>query len=170
MASHPSPRCPTMQVTSNQVVTMHYTLTNPEGEVIDSSQGKAPLAYLHGHGNIIPGLEKQLEGKAVGDKLKAEVPAAEGYGERNPEMVVEAQRSQFPEGVELEAGMRFQAQTPNGPRIAEIQKVEGDTVTVDTNHPLAGVDLTFDVEIMEIREATSEEIDHGHVHSGSCGH
>ncbi|MEX0331902.1 MAG: peptidylprolyl isomerase [Puniceicoccaceae bacterium] len=159
-----------MQITSNQVVTMHYTLTNPAGEVIDSSEGKAPLAYLHGHGNIIPGLEKQLEGKVVGDKLKAEVPAAEGYGERNEEMVVEAQRSQFPEGVNLEAGMRFQAQTPAGPRIAEIKKVEGDTVTVDTNHPLAGVDLTFDVEIMEIREASAEEIDHGHVHTGEGGH
>ena len=149
---------------------MHYTLTNPEGEVIDSSQGKAPLAYLHGHGNIIPGLEKQLEGKAVGDKLVAEVPAAEGYGERNPEMIVEATRSQFPEDAELEAGMRFQAQTPGGPRIAQITKIEGDTVTVDTNHPLAGVDLKFDVEIMEIREATSEEIDHGHVHTGEDGH
>ena len=159
-----------MQVTSNQVVTMHYTLTNPEGEVIDSSEGKAPLAYLHGHGNIIPGLEKQLEGKAVGDKLKAEVAAADGYGEHNPELVVEAQRSQFPEDAELEAGMRFQAQTPAGPRIAEIKKIEGDTVTVDTNHPLAGVDLTFAVEIVDIREATSEEIDHGHVHTGEGGH
>jgi FKBP-type peptidyl-prolyl cis-trans isomerase SlyD len=149
---------------------MHYTLTDPEGEVIDSSQGKAPLAYLHGHGNIIPGLEKQLEGKAVGDKLVAEVAAAEGYGEHNPEMVVEANRSQFPEGAELVAGMRFQAQTPAGPRIAQITKVDGDTITVDTNHPLAGVNLKFDVEIMEIREATAEEIDHGHVHTGEGGH
>jgi FKBP-type peptidyl-prolyl cis-trans isomerase SlyD len=143
---------------------MHYKLTDPNGEVIDSSEGKDPLSYLHGHGNIIPGLEKQLEGKAVGDKLVAEVPAAEGYGEHNPAMVVEAARSQFPEGVELKPGMRFQAQTPQGNQVAEIKKIEGDTVTVDTNHPLAGVDLTFNVEITAIRPASAEEIDHGHVH------
>src|SRR5210317_160246 len=120
MASPQSPRCPIMQVTSNQVVTMHYTLTNPEGEVIDSSEGREPLAYLHGHGNIIPGLEKQLAGKAVGDKLVANVPAAEAYGDANPDLIVEAQRSQFPEGVDLQPGMQFQAQTPQGPRVAKI--------------------------------------------------
>lgn len=149
---------------------MHYTLTNPEGKVIDSSKDKEPLAYLHGHGNIIGGLEKQLEGKEAGDKLVAEVPAAEGYGERNDALIVEAARSQFPEGVDLHTGMRFQAETPNGARIAEVKKVEGDTVTVDTNHPLAGVDLKFDVEIVEVREASQEEIDHGHVHTGKDGH
>ena len=143
---------------------MHYKLTSPEGEVLDSSEGKAPLAYLHGHGNIIPGLEKQLEGKASGDKLVVEVPAAEAYGERNPDLVVEAARSQFPEDVDLEPGMRFQAQTPQGNRIAEIKAIDGDKVTVDTNHPLAGVDLKFDVEITDIRKASPEEIDHGHVH------
>lgn len=148
---------------------MHYTLTSPEGEVLDSSQGKEPLAYLHGHGNIIPGLEKQLEGKAVGDKLVAEVPAAEAYGDRNPALVVEAQRTQFPEDVDLQPGMRFQAQTPDGNRIAQITKIEGETVTVDTNHPLAGVDLKFDVEITDIRAATEDEIGHGHVH-GPGGH
>lgn len=159
-----------MQITNDHIVSMHYTLTSPDGEVIDSSEGKAPLAYLHGHGNIIPGLEKQLEGKTVGDKLIAEVPAADGYGDRNPEMVVEATRSQFPEDVELEPGMRFQAQTPSGPKVAQIASVDGDKVTVDTNHPLAGVDLKFDVEIVEVRPATTEEIDHGHVHTGEGGH
>lgn len=153
-----------MQISPNSVVKMHYTLTNPEGEVIDSSKGKDPLAYLHGHGNIIGGLEKQLEGKASGDKLVAEVPAAEGYGERNEALIVEAERSQFPEGVDLQPGMRFQAQTPNGPRIAQITEINGDKVTVDTNHPLAGVDLKFDVEVVDVREASEEEIDHGHVH------
>ena len=153
-----------MQITNDHVVSMHYTLTSPDGEVLDSSEGKDPLSYLHGHGNIIPGLEKQLEGKTVGDKLVAEVPAAEGYGEHNPALVVEAARSQFPEGVDLQPGMRFQAQTPEGNRIAEIKKIEGDTVTVDTNHPLAGVDLTFKVEITSIRPAKPDEIDHGHVH------
>jgi FKBP-type peptidyl-prolyl cis-trans isomerase SlyD len=153
-----------MQITKDSVVTMHYTLTDPKGEVLDSSQGKDPLSYLHGHGNIIPGLEQQLEGKASGDKLVAKVTAADAYGERNEALVVEAQRSQFPEDVELQPGMRFQAQTPNGPRIAEITRVEGDAVTVDTNHPLAGVDLQFDVEVVGVREASADEIDHGHVH------
>ncbi|NDV63589.1 peptidylprolyl isomerase [Puniceicoccales bacterium CK1056] len=159
-----------MQISSNSVVSMHYTLTDPAGEVLDSSQGKDPLAYLHGHGNIIPGLEKQLEGKVVGDKLIAEVPAAEAYGEPNDDLVVEASRDQFPGDVDLQPGMRFQAQTPQGPRIAQIKAVDGDKVTVDTNHPLAGVDLKFDVEIIEVREASKEEIDHGHVHTGKDGH
>jgi FKBP-type peptidyl-prolyl cis-trans isomerase SlyD len=159
-----------MEIKNDLVVSMHYTLTSPDGEVLDSSDGKAPLDYLHGHGNIIPGLEKQLEGKAVGDKLIAEVPAAEAYGDRNPDLMVKAQRSQFPEGVDLQPGMQFQAQTPQGPRVAKIAEVIGDEITVDTNHPLAGVDLKFDVEIMNIREAKSEEITHGHVHAeGGCG-
>lgn len=149
---------------------MHYTLTSPSGEVLDSSQGKDPLAYLHGHGNIIPGLEKQLEGKVAGDKLVAQVPAAEAYGERDDALIVDASRSQFPDDVELQPGMRFQAQTPQGPRVAQIASIDGDSIRVDTNHPLAGVDLKFDVEVIAVRAASKEEIDHGHVHSGSCGH
>jgi FKBP-type peptidyl-prolyl cis-trans isomerase SlyD len=158
-----------MQIKNDLVVSMHYKLTSPTGEVLDSSEGKEPLDYLQGHGNIIPGLEKQLEGKTVGDKLVANVPAAEAYGEQNPELVVEAQRSQFPEGVDLQPGMEFQAQTPQGPRVSKITAVVGDNVTVDTNHPLAGMDLTFDVEITDIREAKPNEIEHGHVHAGGCG-
>lgn len=153
-----------MNVSENSVVTMHYTLTDPEGDIIDSSKDGEPLAYLHGHGNIIPGLEKQLEGKEAGESVVAEVPASEGYGERNPALVVEAQRSQFPEDVELKPGMRFQAETPNGPRIAQITAIDGDKVTVDTNHPLAGVDLKFDVDVVNVREASQDEIEHGHVH------
>ncbi|HSH09480.1 MAG TPA: peptidylprolyl isomerase [Oceanipulchritudo sp.] len=159
-----------MQISADHVVSMHYVLTSPTGEVLDSSEGRDPLAYLHGHGNIIPGLEKQLEGKSVGDKLVAEVPAAEAYGERDPALVLEATRSQFPAEADLQPGMRFQAQTPEGNQVAEITKVEGDTVTVDTNHPLAGVDLTFNVEIIDIRAATEDELDHGHVHTGHGGH
>lgn len=159
-----------MQVTSDSVVTMHYTLTDPSGEVLDSSQGKDPLAYLHGHGNIIAGLEKQIEGKSAGDKLVAEVPASEAYGEHNPQLVVEASRSQFPGEADLQPGMQFQADTPEGTRIAQITKIEGETVTVDTNHPLAGVDLKFAVEVVEVRAASKEEIDHGHVHTGHGGH
>jgi FKBP-type peptidyl-prolyl cis-trans isomerase SlyD len=159
----------TMIATADHVVSMHYKLTNPAGEVLDSSEGRDPLAYLHGHGNIIPGLEKQLEGKAVGDKLVANVPAAEGYGEVMEDLVVDASRSQFPEGVDLQVGMQFQAQTQQGPRMARIAAVEGETVKVDMNHPLAGVDLTFDVEITEIRAAKENEISHGHVHQGDEG-
>lgn len=151
---------------------MHYKLTSPDGQVIDSSEGREPLAYLHGHGNIIPGLEKQIAGRAVGDKFTAQVPCAEGYGESDPALVVEASRSQFPENVELNPGMQFQASTPNGGQtVATIKSVEGDTVLVDTNHPLAGVDLAFEVEITDVRAGSAEEISHGHVHSGSgCSH
>jgi FKBP-type peptidyl-prolyl cis-trans isomerase SlyD len=164
-----------MQISQDSIVTMHYTLTAPNGDVIDSSQGREPLAYLHGHGNIIAGLEKQLEGKELGAKLTAEVPATEGYGDRDPNLIVEASRAQFPEDVELKPGMRFQAETPQGPRVAEITEVEGEKVTVDTNHPLAGVDLKFEVEIVEVRKASPEELSHGHVHQkddcgeGNCG-
>lgn len=153
-----------MQIKKDSIVTMHYTLTSPEGEVLDSSEGRDPLAYLHGHGNIISGLEKELEGKEKGEKLTAEVPAADGYGEHDPELIAEAKRSQFPEDADLKPGMRFQAQTPNGTSVAEVKKIEGDTVVVDTNHPLAGVDLTFNVEIVDVREASREELDHGHAH------
>ncbi len=154
---------------------MHYKLTSTEGEVLDSSEGREPLAYLHGHGNIIPGLEKALDGKSAGEQITATVPAAEAYGEHNPGLITQADRSQFPEGVELSPGMQFQAQTPQGNRIATITGIEGDKVQVDANHPLAGMDLQFDVEIVDIREAKPAELQHGHVHagddcgSGSCG-
>lgn len=154
-----------MQIAENTVVSMHYKLTNPKGDVIDSSEGRDPLAYLHGHRNIISGLEKQLEGKSAGDALVANVPAAEAYGEHNPELVVQATRSQFPENAELVTGMQFQAQTQTGATIATITAVNGDDITVDTNHPLAGVDLTFDVQIVLVRQATQNEIEHGHVHA-----
>lgn len=154
-----------MLIAKNTVVAMHYKLTNPAGEVIDSSEGRDPLTYLHGHGHIISGLEKQLEGKGAGDSLTAHVPAAEAYGERDPDLILEATRSQFPAEAELVPGVQFQAQTPSGNAIATITCVDGDRITVDTNHPLAGVDLTFAVEIVSIRTASDTEVDHGHVHS-----
>lgn len=159
-----------MEIAANNVVTMHYTLRDPEGEVLDSSEGREPLAYLHGHGNIIPGLEKQLEGKSAGESLEAHVPSAEAYGEHNPQRVVQASRSQFPQDVELKPGMRFQAETQQGPQVAVVTGIEGDTVTVDTNHPLAGVDLKFAVDVVEVREATPQELEHGHVHEGGEDH
>ncbi|WP_019627288.1 peptidylprolyl isomerase [Thioalkalivibrio sp. ALJT] len=153
-----------MQVAQNAVVAIHYTLTNDAGEKIDSSEGREPLAYLHGNGQIVPGLEKELEGKAAGDKVQARVSPEEGYGEKIDAMVQEIPMEAF-QGVEsVEPGMQFQAQTENGPLTVTVTKVEGDTATVDGNHPLAGETLNFDVEIVEVREASAEELDHGHAH------
>lgn len=153
-----------MQITQDKVVQIEYTLTNAEGEVIDASEGH-PLAYLHGHGNLIPGLEKQLEGKSVRDKFKAEVPAVEAYGEINPALIQQVPREMF-QGVEtIEAGMRFEGQDENGNvQAVIIRDADEEFVTVDANHELAGHDLTFDIEIISIRDADEEELDHGHAH------
>ncbi|KFF49244.1 peptidylprolyl isomerase [Gammaproteobacteria bacterium MFB021] len=158
-----------MQIAQNSVVAFHYTLTNDAGEVLDSSEGRDPLTYLHGAGNIIPGLEKQLEGRTNGDKLTVAVEPNEGYGEVQPALVQEVPRDAFQGVEEVQPGMQFQAQTQEGPLMVTVTKVEGDTVTVDGNHPLAGEKLNFDVEITEVREATEDEVSHGHVH-GEGGH
>lgn len=154
-----------LMIGENSVVSMHYKLTDNDGNVIDSSEGLEPLTFLHGAGNIIPGLEKALVGKVENDALTVKVPAAEGYGEIMDELVETVPKVAF-QGVDtIEAGMSFEAQDPNGQmqRIV-VKKVEGDMVTVDANHPLAGVELNFDVNIVSVREATEEEISHGHVH------
>jgi len=149
----------------NVVVSMHYTLTNNEGEVLDSSEGADPLVYLHGAGNIIPGLEKALVGKAAGATLQVKVPPAEDYGEVEADLQELVPLSAFQGVDKVEPGMVFQAQGSDGQlRRITVTAVEGDNVSVDGNHPLAGVELTFDVEIVEVREATAQEIDHGHVH------
>lgn len=160
-----------MTIADKSVVSIHYTLTNDEGEVLDSSEGHAPLDYIQGLGNIIPGLEKALAGKAVGDKLKVVVEAADAYGEFDPQLVQELPRSMF-EGVdEIEVGMAFHAQTGQGMQVVEVMAVEADTVTINGNHALAGQRLHFDVEVTAIREATDNELAHGHVHGeGGCGH
>lgn len=147
------------------VVSMHYKLTDDDGNVLDSSEGGETMSYLHGAGNIIPGLEKALVGKVEKDTLDVKVEPADGYGARAPELIQTIDKAAF-EGVEsLEPGMAFEAQGPEGQvqRII-IKKVEGNEVTVDGNHPLAGVSLNFAVEVVSVREATQEEIDHGHVH------
>lgn len=155
-------------IANDHVVKFNYTLTNGEGQILDKSEGE-PLAYLHGAGNIIPGLENALTGKVAGDKLTVTVPAAEGYGEYHAEMVQEVPRQMF-QGVDnIQAGMQFQAQTDDGIQIVTVKAVEGENIIIDANHPLAGQDLTFDVEITEVRAATAEELDHGHVH-GEGGH
>ncbi|MDM4771594.1 peptidylprolyl isomerase [Solimonas sp. SE-A11] len=158
-----------MQAAENSVVSMHYTLTNNKGEVLDSSQGGDPLTYLHGSGNIIPGLEKALTGKQIGDKLQVTVEPAEGYGVHDPALVQQVPKRAFQGVPNIEPGMTFHAQSSQGPMRVTVTAVQGDMVTVDGNHPLAGETLNFDVEITEVRAATLEEIAHGHVH-GPGGH
>lgn len=158
-----------MSITNNNVVQFHYTLTSDGGETIDSSEGREPLAYLHGHDNIVPGLEKEMEGKQVGDKFDVKVAPAEGYGERHLEMIQQVPRTAFQGVDDIQPGMQFEAQTDAGPRPVVVTAVDADTVTVDGNHPLAGENLNFAVEVTEIRDASAEEIEHGHPH-GPGGH
>lgn len=158
-----------MQAGDNTVVLIHYTLTSDSGETLDSSEGREPLGYLHGFGNIIPGLENALVGKKAGDKLKVSIPPAEAYGVREDALVQIVPRSAFGGAPDLEVGMQFQAQTPEGVRVVTVVDVAGDDITLDGNHPLAGETLHFDVEVTEVRAATEEELTHGHVH-GAGGH
>ena len=153
-----------MKIQSNSVVRFHYTLKDMEGNLVDTSEGDEPLPYLHGAGNIVPGLEKELEGKSVGDKLEVKVDADEGYGDYNPNLKQSAPRELF-QGVEIiEVGAQFEAQTDQGPISVVVTEVAEDEIVVDGNHPLAGQDLYFAVEIVEVREASEEEIEEGHVH------
>ena len=158
-----------MKIAHEKVVSIHYTLTNQEGTVLDSSSGSEPLAYLHGFGNIIPGLENALEGKETGEKLSVTVEPEQGYGARDEQLVQAVPRSAFKGVEELAPGMQFQAQGPQGTRLVVVTQVAQDVVTVDANHPLAGQTLHFEVEVSEVRAATAEEIEHGHVH-GPHGH
>ena len=158
-----------MKITKNAVASLAYTLTNDDGEIIDSSDADAPLAYIHGIGSLIPGLEKELEGKLAGDELTVHVAPADAYGERNDEMIHPVPRSQMPPDAELEIGMQLQAESEHGVHIVTVVALEGDTVMLDANHPLAGVALNFEVTVVDVRDATAEELEHGHVH-GPDGH
>jgi FKBP-type peptidyl-prolyl cis-trans isomerase SlyD len=159
-----------MKTANGMVVTMHYTLTDDSGTTIDSSAGREPLIYLHGYGNIIPGLETALEGSEAGFKSRIDVTASEGYGERDTNAVFEAPREQFPDDMDITPGTRVFADGPNGPIPFTIMEVTESNVKLDANHPLAGMNLHFDVEIIEVRAASDEEISHGHVHDGSHDH
>ncbi len=158
-----------MQISQNKVVTIDYTLTDDQGRVIDSSKGKEPLAYIHGVGNIIPGLEKALEGKLVGDALNVEVAPEQAYGERNDALVEVVSRAQFAGVESLAVGMQFQTDGGQGPVIVTVVAIEDESVTIDGNHPLAGVVLNFDVVVVGIREADEAELSHGHVHGEGGG-
>lgn len=158
-----------MKISEESVVSMHYTLKNDAGDILDSSSGGEPLVYLHGAGNIIPGLESALTGKGKGDKLDVTVAPADAYGERDERLVQRIPKDQFPDPNRIQAGMRFQINGPNGPMILTVMEVTGTEVVVDGNPELAGQTLHFAVEITDVRKATQEELDHGHVH-GPGGH
>jgi FKBP-type peptidyl-prolyl cis-trans isomerase SlyD len=152
-----------MQINNTTVASIHYTLKDEAGEILDTSEGQAPLEYVHGTQHIVPGLENALEGKSANDKLTIVVPAEEGYGEHHAMLVQEVPREIFSGIDTIEIGMEFQAQTPNGVQVVEVTHIDGDTITVDGNHPLAGKSLHFDVEVVDVREASSEELESGQV-------
>lgn len=154
-----------MKVEQHSVVSIHYVLTDENKTVLDSSEGQDPLTYLHGAGGLIPGLEKEILGKAIGDKFDVTVDPVEGYGELDESLVQKVPLEVF-EGVDkVEPGMQFRTQAQDGSsQLITVTDIEGEEVTIDMNHPLAGVTLYFDIEITAIRDATEEEIEHGHTH------
>jgi FKBP-type peptidyl-prolyl cis-trans isomerase SlyD len=154
------------------VVTFHYTLRDSSGQVLDMSKGGDPVTYLEGAGQIIDGLDEQLRGVTAGAKKRVHVPAAQAYGLPDPERIHKIGRAMIPFEGELKVGDRFQTEPDPGSPVVTIAAIEGDDVTLDANHPLAGVDLTFDVEILAVRAATAEELAHGHARGaagGGCG-
>jgi FKBP-type peptidyl-prolyl cis-trans isomerase SlyD len=160
-----------MTIDAGKVVAIHYTLRDADGLVLDDSGDGDPLLYLHGAGNIVPGLEDGLTGKDVGDKVKIEVQPEQGYGTYDPEGVQVLGRDDFPDDVEIEVGMHFGAEGPDGDVVpAWVTRVDGDQLTIDLNHPLAGKTLHFEVSIEGVRDATADESRHGHPHEegGSC--
>jgi len=157
-----------MQIAKHTVVSIEYQLTTDEGEVLDTSSGHGPLAYVHGAGGIIPGLEAELEGKQQGDAFKVRIEPEQAYGLREDRMVQVVPRADLPPGV-LEVGMQLQGQTEGGSLVLTVVEVKEQEVLLDGNHPLAGIALNFDITVAEVRAATSEEVEHGHVH-GPGGH
>lgn len=155
-------------ITKGKVASIDYTLTNDSGEVLDTSKGGEPLTYLHG-GSLIRGMEQALEGKQKGESLKIVIAPADGYGEKNPEMVQVVPRKSFGDAADIKPGMKFKANTPQGPCVVTVVDANEENVTVDANHELAGVTLHFDVTVTDVRDATAEELAHGHVH-GPGGH
>jgi FKBP-type peptidyl-prolyl cis-trans isomerase SlyD len=158
-----------MQIGDQKVVTLHYTLTDNEGRVIDKSEDGS-FAYLHGARNIIPGLENALAGKSTGEELSVSVSPEEGYGARDENMLQQVPKTMFEDHSQIAVGTQFQAQGPGGEMlVVTVMEVADEHVVVDGNHPLAGVELNFDVTIVDVRDASEEEVEHGHVH-GPEGH
>lgn len=159
------------KIAKDDVVKFEYTLKSDDGKVLDQSESGEPLAYLHGHGNIVPGLESALEGKVAGDKVDVKVPPADGYGEVDKDAIFIVPRDKLPPNIKLEKGLELASRTPDGHmfrfRVVEVRDKE---IVADANHPLAGENLNFSVNIVDVRVATKEELSHGHVHEGDGHH
>jgi FKBP-type peptidyl-prolyl cis-trans isomerase SlyD len=158
-----------VEIAADRVVLIHYTLKDDSGAVIDSSAGGEPLAYIQGHGNLVAGLEKALEGKQGGNNVAVSVPPADGYGTHDASLIQRVPKRAMQGSGEIKKGMQFQARTDDGMRLFTVTAIVGDMVTLDGNHPLADKTLHFDVQVVSVRDATSEELEHGHVH-GVGGH
>lgn len=159
-------------IANDHVVEIHYTLKTEGGEVIDSTEGLSPLAYIHGKNNIVPGLERQLAGKKAGEAFKVIVSPEEGYGPKNPNLIQVVTKDKFRNPEDIKIGMQFKVPAENGhAMMVEIVGIEGDQVTLDANHPLSGMNLHFDINVASVRPATEEELAHGHLHMGAgcCG-
>jgi len=157
-----------MQIEPQKVASFHYTLTTDGGEVVDSSRERDPLSYLHGAGNIVPGLEKALAGRNEGDQFKVDVAPEEGYGPRHPQLVQQVPKSAFQNAAEPQPGMRFQTNGPKGPMLVTVTEIDGDKVTIDGNHPLAGQTLHFDIEVTNVRDASQDELNNGQVEAAAA--
>ncbi len=160
-----------MKITDNCAVTLDYTLTDDQGTVLDSSEGRGDFTYLHGASNIVPGLESALTGKGSGDELTVHVEPDQGYGDHIKALIQKVPSEMFETDQEITVGMQFHAQSAEGQMVVvTVTEMDDETITVDGNHPLAGTALNFAVNVIDVRDATEEEIAHGHVHSGDCSH
>jgi FKBP-type peptidyl-prolyl cis-trans isomerase SlyD len=158
-----------MQIGSQKAVTIGYTLKDDDGQVLDTSEGGEPLTYLHGMGDIVPGLEKALDGKQTGDEIAVILSPEEGYGQRDERQIRNIPLRKLPAG-KVEVGMQYQITTEAGPMLALVTALRGDYATIDANHPLAGMRLHFEVKVVEVRDATADELEHGHVHGAGEHH
>jgi FKBP-type peptidyl-prolyl cis-trans isomerase SlyD len=157
-----------MNIANDRVVSINYTLTNAQSQVLDAT-GSEPFSYLHGHRNIIPGLEKALEGKNLGDTFTIHISAADAYGERSEKLITTAPLEHFSGVDSVRAGMQFHAETSDGDvQLVTVTAVEDNIVTIDGNHPMAGLDLNFDVSVVDVREASEAELRQGRVQSAEC--
>ena len=159
-----------MAIGQNKVVTMNYTLKDEQGNVIQTTDNKEPFRFMSGNKQILPKLEEEVDAMIIGSKKNVKIPAKEAYGEYTEQAIQQVKKANFPQDVELKVGMEFISNTPEGQQLPFVVKeIKNEEVTVDFNHPLAGMDLEFDVELVDVRDATLEEIQHGHAH-GPDGH
>ncbi|MCG5053369.1 MAG: peptidylprolyl isomerase [Myxococcales bacterium] len=159
-----------MKVAAQKVVTITYTLKDEKGEVLDTSEGREPMAYLHGAANIVPGLEAALEGKEAGESLEVTLPPEQGYGVRDEQAIRNVATRKLSPDRKVAVGERYRVSTPEGGRIVTVLSVKGDYATIDANHPLAGITLHFAVSVVDVRDASAEEVAHGHVHTPGAHH